>query len=133
VTPDEITKLTRFLRSRFEGSPLSVRKRPQRKGLAEVFLGDDQIGIIEKDEEDGELSYSFSMDIENPPADMSKIAKRLEDIFDMSGITLKARGKKTDSAEVFIADEFVGLVYRDVEDGKPSYNFTMSILDFDLE
>lgn len=133
MTPEEIAKLTRFLRSKFELASLSVRKRPQRKGLAEVFLGDAQIGLIEKDEEDGELSYSFSMDIEDPPAEMAKIAGRLQELFDLSTISLKARGKKTDSAEVFIGDEFIGLVYRDVEDGRPSYNFTMTILDFDLE
>jgi hypothetical protein len=133
VTPDEITKLTRFLRSKFELGELSVRKRPQRKGLAEVFIGDDQIGLIEKDEEDDELSYSFSMDIDDPPAEMSKVAQRLRDIFGLASIGLKARGRKTDSAEVFIGEEFVGLVYRDLDDGKPRYNFTMTILDFDLE
>ncbi len=41
--------------------------------------------------------------------------------------------KKTDSAEVYIGDEFVGIVFLDDEDGDRSYSFTMSILDTDLD
>ena len=44
-----------------------------------------------------------------------------------------ARPKKTDSAEVYIGDEFLGIVFLDDEDGDRSYSFTMSILDTDLE
>ena len=133
MKPDEIAKLTKFLRAKFELAELDVRKRMQRKGLAEVFIGEAQVGMIEKDEEDGELSYSFSMDIDNPPADVTKMAPRLREIFGLQTIQVKGLGRKTDSAEVFIADEFIGLVYRDVDDGVVSSNFTMTILDFDLE
>lgn len=133
MTPDEITKLKKFLRGKFELPELDVRKRMQRKGLAEVFIGEEQVGMIEKDEEDGELSYSLSMDIDNPPADVTKMAPRLREIFGLETIQVKGRGRKTDSAEVFIADEFIGLVYRDVDGGEVSCNFTMTILDFDLE
>jgi len=53
--------------------------------------------------------------------------------FKMPGISVKARPQKADSAEVYIGDEFVGVIYRDDEDGELSYNFTMAILDIDLE
>lgn len=53
--------------------------------------------------------------------------------FNMPSIQVKQRPQKKDSAEVFIGDEFVGVVYRDDEDGDLSYNFTMAILDIDLE
>ena len=53
--------------------------------------------------------------------------------FRMPGIDVRARPQKADSAEVYIGDEFVGVVYRDDEDGDLSYNFTMAILDIDLE
>ena len=43
-------------------------------------------------------------------------------------IVLKARGRKDESAEVYIADEFLGVIFRDDEDGELSYNFTMAIL-----
>lgn len=37
-----------------------------------------------------------------------------------------------DSVEVFLDDEFIAVVSRDVEDGDLSYNFHMAILQEDL-
>ncbi|WP_417424195.1 DUF3126 family protein [Hoeflea sp.] len=48
-------------------------------------------------------------------------------------MVIKARPRKDDSAEVYIGDEFLGIVFRDDEDGDLSYNFSMAILDVDLE
>jgi hypothetical protein len=53
--------------------------------------------------------------------------------FNMPAMTVRQRPKKDDSAEVYIGDEFIGVVFRDDEDGDLSYNFTMAILDIDLE
>jgi Protein of unknown function (DUF3126) len=61
--PDEIRKLTHFLRAKFQLPAIEVRKRPQKTDSAEVYIGDEFIGVIFKDEEDGELSYNFSMAI----------------------------------------------------------------------
>jgi hypothetical protein len=47
-------------------------------------------------------------------------------------ITVKARPRKDDSAEVYVGEEFLGVIYRDDEDGDLSYNFSMAILDVDL-
>lgn len=47
-------------------------------------------------------------------------------------IVVKARPRKDDSAEVYLEDEFLGVIYRDDEDGDLSYNFSMAILDVDL-
>lgn len=63
MKPEEIAKLTRFLRSKFDLATISVRKRPQKTDSAEVYIGDEFIGVIFRDEEDGELSYNFSMAI----------------------------------------------------------------------
>jgi hypothetical protein len=46
---------------------------------------------------------------------------------------VRARPQKKDSGEVYIGDEFIGIIFRDEEDGELSYNFSMAILDFDLE
>ena len=43
------------------------------------------------------------------------------------------RANKDDSAEVLNGDEFIGVVFRDDEDGEISYSFNMSILSIDLE
>ena len=63
VKPDEIAKLTKFFRSKFQLASLSVRKRPQKNDSAEVYIGEEFVGVIFRDEEDGELSYNFSMAI----------------------------------------------------------------------
>lgn len=63
MKPDEIAKLTKFLRSKFEMPAISVKKRPQKNDSAEVYIGEEFVGVIFRDEEDGELSYNFSMAI----------------------------------------------------------------------
>ena len=63
MKPDEIVKLTKFMRAKFELASISVRKRPQKDDSAEVYIGEEFVGVIFRDEEDGELSYNFSMAI----------------------------------------------------------------------
>ncbi|PDT39883.1 DUF3126 domain-containing protein [Sinorhizobium sp. FG01] len=47
-------------------------------------------------------------------------------------MVVKARPRKDESAEVYLGDEFLGVIFRDDEDGELSYNFSMAILDVDL-
>lgn len=63
MKPDEIAKLTKFFRAKFGMPSISVRKRPQKNDSAEVYIGEEFVGVIFRDEEDGELSYNFSMAI----------------------------------------------------------------------
>jgi len=64
VTPEEIVKLTNFLRTKFQLPSMSVRKRPQKEDSAEVYIGDEFIGVMYRDDEDpDDLSYSFQMAI----------------------------------------------------------------------
>ncbi|NJM30263.1 MAG: DUF3126 family protein [Rhizobiales bacterium] len=63
MKPDEIAKLTKFLRGKFAVTDLTVRKRPQKDDSAEVYIGEEFVGVIFRDDEDGELSYNFSMAI----------------------------------------------------------------------
>lgn len=49
-------------------------------------------------------------------------------------LSVRARPRKTDSAEVYVGDEFVGIVFVDDEDEDDlSYNFQMAILAADLD
>jgi len=58
----------------------------------------------------------------------------MQKTFDNAAIQVRKRPQKDDSAEVYIGNEFIGVVYRDDEDPDDlSYNFQMAILDFDLE
>lgn len=63
MNPEELAKLTKFFRKTFGAQTITVRKRPQKSDSCEVYIGDEFIGVISKDEEDGELSYHFSMAI----------------------------------------------------------------------
>ena len=63
MNPEELAKLTKFFRKTFDSQSITVRKRPQKNDSCEVYIGDEFIGVISKDEEDGELSYHFSMAI----------------------------------------------------------------------
>ena len=61
-----------------------------------------------------------------------KLERYLQRTFRMKDIEVKQRPQKEDSAEVFIGDEFIGVLFRDEEEGETSYLFQLAILDFDL-
>ncbi|MGQ7794532.1 DUF3126 family protein [Faunimonas sp. B44] len=65
--------------------------------------------------------------------ELAKIEKYFRRLFQNDTIQIKTRPRKDDSAEVFVGEEFVGLLYRDDEDDDLSYNFSMAILDYDLK
>ena len=48
------------------------------------------------------------------------------------GLRLLARGKTTDSVEVYLGAEFLALIYKDDEDGETAYQLTMTILKEDI-
>ena len=47
-------------------------------------------------------------------------------------ITIVERPKQPDSVEVQVNGEFIGVLFRDEEDGEVSYAFNMAILEMDL-
>lgn len=62
-----------------------------------------------------------------------KLQKFLQQKFNNRAIDVRPRPRKDDSVEVYVGEEFLGLIYVDDEDGDRSYNFQMAILDVDLE
>jgi len=64
--------------------------------------------------------------------EIKRIESYLRDKFKLSSITVRARPQKDDSAEVNIGDEFIGVIFKDEEEGEVSYAFNMAILDIDL-
>ena len=60
---------------------------------------------------------------------MSVICSVLSVSPDLQGEAAAAQGRL---AEVYIGDEFIGVLFRDDEEGETSYQFQMAILDFDL-
>jgi len=65
--------------------------------------------------------------------DIMKLQKYLQMKFDNRQIDVRPRNRQDDSVEVYVGDEFLGLIYLDDDDGDQSYMFQMAILDFDLE
>jgi hypothetical protein len=61
-----------------------------------------------------------------------KLERYLQRVFRLPALEVKQRPQKDDSAEVYIADEFIGVLFRDEDDGELAYQFQMAILDFDL-
>ena len=60
-----------------------------------------------------------------------RLEKYLRNLFRLDTITLLER-PQADSVEVHIGGEFIGLIYKNDEEGDIAYNFNMSILEMDL-
>jgi hypothetical protein len=65
--------------------------------------------------------------------DIKKLDIYLKKLFNNPQIRVVPRPKKDDSAEVYIGEEFIGVLFLDDEDDDKSYNFQMAILETDLE
>jgi hypothetical protein len=61
-----------------------------------------------------------------------RVEKYLRNLFRLDTITLTERPKQPDSVEVQVNGEFIGVIFRDEEDGEVSYAFNMAILEMDL-
>ena len=64
---------------------------------------------------------------------LKKIETFFKQKFNNKKIKIEGRANKDDSAEVFIEDEFIGVVFEDAEDGDTCFQFNMTILSEDLE
>lgn len=67
------------------------------------------------------------------PDELRKLQTYLKGLFKGSDIQVKPLARKADSAEVYVNDEFVGLISKDTDEGELSYHVTMTILEMDLE
>ena len=63
MTRDEILKLENYLQKTFQLPSIQVRQRPQKDDSAEVYIGDEFIGVLFRDEDEGEKDYQFQMAI----------------------------------------------------------------------
>jgi hypothetical protein len=65
--------------------------------------------------------------------EVRKLDSYLKKLFGNARIRVVPRPKKEDSAEVYVGEEFIGVLFVDDEDDERSYNFQMAILGTDLE
>jgi hypothetical protein len=62
-TKPEVARLQTYMREKFANPKLAITERKEVKDSVEVTLGGEFIGIIYKDEDEGEISYDFNMAI----------------------------------------------------------------------
>jgi len=65
--------------------------------------------------------------------EIRKVEGYLRKLFGNTSIRIVPRPRKDDSAEVYIGEEFIGVLFGDDEEDDRSYNFQMAILETDLE
>jgi hypothetical protein len=137
MTPAEIKSLEQYLRKTFDLDEIEVKKRARKKDSAEVLVKQKSIGVIDKDVEDDETAYQFQMEWKlassKPltPPDIKNLETHLRTIFGLEAIEVRKRAKKQDSVEVFVKEEFIGVIYKD--DGDNKVQFQMAILADDLK
>ena len=64
--------------------------------------------------------------------EVRKLDAYLKRVFSNPRIRVVPRPKKDDSAEVYIGEEFIGVLFVDDEDDDRSFQFQMAILEEDL-
>ncbi len=130
----EVRKLDAYLKKLFGNAQLRVV--PKTYDTAEVFVGEDDVGELNLDDEDGDRSFNFRMVIQvgsDPtmqPVPTLNAYLRLK--FGNDKIRVVTRPKKTDSLEAYIGEEFLGVLFLETEKGRKSYILEVPILDIDL-
>jgi hypothetical protein len=59
----ELAKIEAFFRRTFANTSIRVVPMARKKDTAEVYVGEEFLGVISLDDEDGERSYAFNMAI----------------------------------------------------------------------
>jgi hypothetical protein len=131
----EVKKLDAYLQKLFGNA--GIRVVPKKGDTAEVFIGEDDLGELTMDDEDGDRSFNFRMVIQvsSDPSfqPLPALSAYLRGKFDNDNIRVVMRPKKTDSVEAYIGEEFLGVLFLENEKGRRSYIFELPILDVDLE
>jgi hypothetical protein len=130
----EVRQLDAYLKKLFGNNDLRVV--PKSDGSAVVFVGEDDLGELTADDEEGERSYNFRMEIRlgQDPAiqPVPALNAYLRSRFGNDNIRVVTRPKKTDSLEAYIGEEFIGVLFVENEKGGRSYILELPILDVDL-
>jgi Protein of unknown function (DUF3126) len=130
----EIKQLDAYLKTLFGNA--DIRVVPKEGDAANVFVGEDEIGELTGDDDEGERSFNFRMVIQvsSDPSmqPVPTLTNYLRRRFDNDKIRVVTRPKKLDSVEAYIGDEFLGVLFLETERGRKSYIFELPILDVDL-
>jgi Protein of unknown function (DUF3126) len=137
VDIEEIRKLDAYLKRLFSNA--RIRVVPTKADAADVFVGEERIGslVLDEDEDDEDRSYNFEVkitlgDASTTGPDIKKLDAYLKRKFDSERIRVVPRLRKKDSAEVYVGDEYIGVLFFDEKDARSSY-FELPILALDLD
>jgi hypothetical protein len=134
VDVHEVRKIDGYLKKLFGNA--HIRVVPKSNDTAEVFVGEDDLGELTVDDEEGDRSYNFRMVIQvgNDPSiqPVPTLNAYLRGKFDNEKIRVVPRPKKTDSLEVYLSEEFIAVLFLEIEKGRRSYILELPILDVDL-
>ena len=61
VKDTDLKRIEAHLKRTFNTGGIIVKARPKQNDSAEVYVGDEFIGTIHRDAEDGEVSYAIQM------------------------------------------------------------------------
>ncbi|WP_417450345.1 DUF3126 family protein [Kordiimonas sp.] len=61
MTPNEIARLQVYLQTKFNNNMLKLVRRPKAPDSVEVVLGEEFLGVVYRDEDEGEVSYAMSI------------------------------------------------------------------------
>jgi len=64
--------------------------------------------------------------------EVARLQKYLQEKFGNPKLSLSERKEVKDSVEVTLSGEFLGVIYKDEDEGEVSYDFNMAILAMDL-
>lgn len=59
----ELAKLERYLRQTFANQKIRIAARPRKSDSADVYIGEEQIGTVSVDDEDGDRSFILTVPI----------------------------------------------------------------------
>ena len=127
----EIDHLTTYLAKLFNSPELAVLKHPENEDEALVVIEQAFFARILRDDDEGELSYNFSKEIPDQPHE--EMNEHVKLIFKSQAVEVRKRPNKSDSAEIYKGEEFLGVLYDDDEHADGFQIFNMAILDIDLE
>lgn len=63
MTPNEIARIQDYLRSTFGNSRIAIDLPRKRSAPIEVRIGEEFIGVLHRDDDEGEVSYSLLITI----------------------------------------------------------------------
>lgn len=58
---DDLEDLHRYLRRRFNTQELRIVSHPKKRDMAEVFIGEEFVAPLYREDEDGEVSYQLQL------------------------------------------------------------------------